>query len=476
MAYLSLKSASNFIARPHLSISKPCAKLTVIAMSLLLSGCNSLPSNVHTTMMNKPISSEKPINRFLTSKIQKKRNDLMIVLTFSGGGTRAAALSYGVMKALNQSMIPRGDKSVSLLSEVDVISSVSGGSFTSAYYGLFGNKLFTDYEKDFLKRPVQSNLLNAWLFSPSNWPKLATSAFNRTDLAADYYDKYIFKSKKFSDMREDVPQIIINTTDVSTGNSFSFTPEDMRWVCSNLSDYPVSRAVAASSAVPGAFTPITLKNHAGCQLFPYQNKAKKPKYRIDEIVLDMRKYLDKKKYPYLHLVDGGVSDNLGVRAVLKSAIDANDHFPTILKTYGLEKTKKVVFIIVNASDDIPPEIAQSKTDPGVENVLGAVMTVQFRRYNLETLDLLNQKFKKWKKQLQEANCNHLKKEDCNTVDFYAIELNLKQLPKKLAEETSLYPTSLELPSKQVDTLIESGEYLLKASPKFQQLLQDLDAK
>ncbi len=43
-----------------------------------------------------------------------------------------------------------------LLDEVDGISSVSGGSFTAAYYGLFGDRIFIDFEEKFLKRDVQS--------------------------------------------------------------------------------------------------------------------------------------------------------------------------------------------------------------------------------------------------------------------------------------------------------------------------------
>lgn len=422
------------------------------------------------------VATKKPSNRFVTPEAKKQQNELMLILTFSGGGTRAAALSYGVLKGLRDTKISH-QKNKSLLSEVDMISSVSGGSFTAAYYGLFGDKIFTDYEKDFLKSPVQSHLLDAWLFSPSNWSKLATAAFNRTDLAADYYDKYIFKRKTFTDMRADAPHIMINSTDVSTGNSFAFTPEHMRWICSDLSSYPVSRAVAASSAVPGAFTPIALKNHQGCELFPYQNRTVKVASNNDKLNLGMRKYLDKKRYPYLHLVDGGISDNLGIRSIFSSMVEAKDHLPTALKTYGLEKTKKVAFIIVNSADDIPPRIAQSPYDPGVADVIGAVTTLQSRRYNIDTLDLLNIKFDKWTQQMREHKCgesaNLIIGEHCDAVDFYAIELNLKQLPKKLAEETSLYATSLELPSDQVDKLIHAGQYLLKNSPEFQAFIKDI---
>ena len=65
-------------------------------------------------------------------------------MTFSGGGTRSAALSYGVLEHLRDTPITIHNKKRRLLDEVDLISSVSGGSFTSAYFGLFGDRVFKD--------------------------------------------------------------------------------------------------------------------------------------------------------------------------------------------------------------------------------------------------------------------------------------------------------------------------------------------
>lgn len=66
----------------------------------------------------------------------------VVLLSFSGGGTRAAVLSYGVMQELRDTSIVSNGNRVRLLGEIDTISSVSGGSFTAAYYGVFGERLF----------------------------------------------------------------------------------------------------------------------------------------------------------------------------------------------------------------------------------------------------------------------------------------------------------------------------------------------
>ena len=166
------------------------------------------------------------------------------------------------LEHLRDTPVTINNKKRRLLDEVDLISSVSGGSFTSAYFGLFGDRLFKDFEKKFLKRHVQTGLVRLYLLSPKSWVSLAPSLFERSDLAAEYYNQLIFKKKTFGDLSKDAPFIVINATDLSLGQGFSFTDYHFSWICSDLNSYPISRAVAASAAVPIIFSPITLQNHA----------------------------------------------------------------------------------------------------------------------------------------------------------------------------------------------------------------------
>ena len=77
----------------------------------------------------------------------RRSESLLVLLAFSGGGTRAAAFSYGVLEKLARTEIIWDGRRRRLLDEVDLISSVSGGSFTAAYYGLFGDRIFEDFEE-----------------------------------------------------------------------------------------------------------------------------------------------------------------------------------------------------------------------------------------------------------------------------------------------------------------------------------------
>ena len=177
------------------------------------------------------------------------------MLAFSGGGTRAAAFSYGLLEALRDITFEVEGKPRRLLDEVDVISSVSGGSVTAAAYGLYGDRAFEIFEPAFLKRNVELALLGQ-VINPLHWPELWSPYFGRSDLAAKYYDKILFKNAWFRDLdHQQQPYLIINGTDIATGTRFSFTQNYFDLLASDLNTYPLSRAVAASSAVPGLLTP-----------------------------------------------------------------------------------------------------------------------------------------------------------------------------------------------------------------------------
>ncbi len=450
-----------------LSVSQ---RFTFILAAVTLSACTTIKP-----AMNQPLSEA---GRVLSVAEADKAKDevnsksLSLILTFSGGGTRAAAFSYGVLKGLRDTHYRRNGQQHSLLNEVDIISSVSGGSFTAAYYGLFGTDIFKNYEKDFLKKPVQTHLVNDWLIRPSNLFKLFPAFYNRSDLVAEYYEKNIFHDKHFKDFRPDGPAIVINATDVSAGNPFSFTPENFEWICSNLANYPVGRAVAASAAVPVLFSPITLRNYADCEITkPDIIDAGVSRNALQ--ALAVRKYKNKQRYPYLHLLDGGIADNLGVRSVLHAVSEHNDNFWKLMQHYGIQDTENVAFIVVNAADDISPAIAQMEHEPPTDIVLAAVTTVQSSRYNTDTLDMLDYLFSIWEKQVQEGRCGQSPTPTCKTTRFHLVELNFKQLPAQLSRQLSLTETSLELPAEKVDQLIEAGEYVLRRSKPFNGLVQEL---
>ena len=120
-----------------------------------LGGCASRPINEPITQAD-PKSGYRPY--LLIPKRQNNDPHTLFVLAFSGGGTRAAALSYGVLEELRRTEIVVDGQRRRLVDEVDLITGVSGGSFTALAYALYGERLFSEYEQRFLKRDVQGAL------------------------------------------------------------------------------------------------------------------------------------------------------------------------------------------------------------------------------------------------------------------------------------------------------------------------------
>src|SRR6266487_4418379 len=107
---------------------------------------------------------------------------------------------FGVLEELARTGVEPPSAQHRLLDEVDLISSVSGGRFTAAYYALWGDRIFSDFEPQFLKKRVQ-NALRLRILAPWNTVRLFSPTFNRSDLAA----------------RPGAPFLIINSTDLTVG-------------------------------------------------------------------------------------------------------------------------------------------------------------------------------------------------------------------------------------------------------------------
>jgi NTE family protein len=332
--------------------------------------------------VNKSISSVKSVEDYSLEKKggTMRSSELFLVLTFSGGGTRAAAFSYGVLEALADTDIVIDGRLRRLVDEVDGISSVSGGSFTAAYYGLFGDRIFEDFETKFLKNNVQGELKKR-LFSPWNWVKLSSFHYDRSELSADFYDELLFEKKTFQDiLNRKGPVTAINATDMAMGSQFTFAGFQFAPICADLMSFPVSRAVTASSAVPGAFSSIILKNYAGTCNYTMPEWATEAlrKRRIAtrryKIAKRMDTYLNVDKYPYIHLQDGGISDNLGVRLMIDITL-AEGNIWNKLEELDLKNTSRLVIIVVNAQKE--QDISFAKRDfsipltPQLPAILGA---------------------------------------------------------------------------------------------------------
>ena len=248
-----------------------------------------------------------------------------IGLALSGGGSRAIAFHLGCLRALND---------LGLLSNVSVLSTVSGGSVIGAAYSLHTGT-FPEFEVG-IRKLLRSGLVIPMLrqfFSPVGGQILASSTLaataavgfklgtrsaailsrllphattrssldwslvrspirrsaSRTTLLEASLDRMLFSGKRIDAFRSDKPKTIINATELRTGSAFRFSAIESgsyRWGRITQNNVKISHAVAASAAYPIALPAFD-------DIYEFEKDGVIRKSRV-------------------LLSDGGVYDNLGL--------------------------------------------------------------------------------------------------------------------------------------------------------------------
>lgn len=412
-----------------------------------------------------------------------------VVLAFSGGGTRAAALAYGVLDELRRIQIDctaDGPCERTLLDEVDVISSTSGGSFTSAYYALYGDQIFDpnlSFHRKFLKYNVQRELIGEAVYYPQSWPRL----LKRVEIAASLYSRTLFEGKTYGVLaNRPRPFVILNAADYVSQKRFEFTQDKFDLLCADLNEFPIARAVAASSAFPGLLNSMTIdafnKPKGRCPVerpepdwLPDVAKSQ----NADRIAY--RQYQDYLTFTdpdrkYLHLLDGGLADNLGLRSIYEALHDAPAamQIATLLRMGHVDN---MLIVIVNArTGEQPTKVSNRAVGPLTPQVLlGATAGIPMGTVTYDSVDMLTELLDARRQAQKDIECclkaqkAQKPTECCPPGDLsnalkgkiYAVELtfdNIEDEPTRRFFKS--LSTDFALPPDIVDCLISEGRQLL----------------
>ena len=463
------------------------AWLFILLIALVGTGCAHYPENPPLS----DLSQDKGY-RYKNIRSEPASEKPFVILAFSGGGTRAAAFSFGLMEELNEvKYTAKSGEARRLLDDVEIISSVSGGSFASAYYALFPEKFFTDFPNVFLYRNIQKELIER-LINPVSLMKIASSNFSRIDMVSDFYSETIFKRKTFGDLlkkpKGTSPFLVLNATNLSIARQFEFTQDQFDLLCSDLSGVDVARAVAASSNFPIAFAPLTLNNYKDrCGPLPEWvnlalDKGQNTKQRYADALV-ARSYRDPDRR-FTHLIDGGLSDNLGLRGPLQ-AVTTTDSAWSILTQINRDQLSKVIVIAANAKTTKHQVWDASSTPPGLDAVLDVVTSGPMDDVSSDSVEMISAHFKDLKQLTKTVDsCNAYVTKSCPgtprisnplTTDFSFTELTFDDISDPhLRTCLQELPTSFELPGKTIDLLRLSARYLLMNSDEFIKGMKRLD--
>jgi len=412
-----------------------------------------------------------PGYRFGEATRPGQSDDLLVILAFSGGGTRAAALGYGVLEELRRTEVTVNGVKRRLIDEVDVISAVSGGTFPATYYALRGEKTFEEFEAKVLSRNFESELV--WrILTPTNWFRLPSGTFGKSDLFAELYDETVFDHATFADLkRANGPLVIINGTDITIGARFSFTQDQFDAICGDLSKVTLGRAIATSTALPPLLTPISFENRGGtCGAKPpaWQTAAEaaaagsETPGRALLRARALQSYADPAR-PYVHVFDGGLSENLGL-AELVRALEILKVSPNETELAAFRRARKVVVIAVNALRFPVVDWDTSDAPPDTDIVTDQMWSIPVDRITLDGVEQASEKLAAWQSAAPERRAYFAQ------VTFE----NLKDPGERLYFKQ--VKTRLQLPKEQTDKVREVAGRLLREAPAFQRLLVDLNSK
>ena len=405
----------------------------------------------------------------------------VIALALSGGGARAASFSLGVLQQLRDTRDSNGGR---LIDRVALVTAVSGGAITAAWYGQHGADGLDGLRAAALDKDWQSQLHTTWA-SPQNWERLMQGGLNGPDKLSTWLDKEVFNGATMRDIKAR-PRIIINATDLYSGAPFAFEAPWFDAICSDLDAVRVSDAVAASMAVPVAFRPIVLRTYghdcAGA-LAPWVAAAEANRSApmlLRETARSFRFFRDNARMNYVHLTDGGVADNFGVSSIVTlRAASGTPHGPFTAR--DTVKLKRFTFFIVNAERSAEGEWPMKQAGPDgpqlVESIVGASVNAPKRA----AADAFAGELERWERDVIAWRCSLTPERaaalgasptwNCRDVDFHLDIISFGDLTDERFRDLGKAATAVSLPKETIDTLIAGGREAVARNPEVLALMR-----
>lgn len=236
-------------------------------------------------------------------------------ITFSGGGSRAAYFAAQILHEMDRI----GEQP--LTPYVDGIFSVSGGSLTAALFAMSGEgtvrgqprPAWSDTMTDsVLSKPLAQAMLRQ-LAAPNRLAAYTFGNATRTDLLENAIESEILGMPgarlTLGDVNPVRPPIFIVSALATSegidafapqpfGSLFMFGQRDLIRIGVDPDSIPIAKAVSASAAFPGLLSPVVL-----------------PRFRLST----QEGFRDQPRY--VHLIDGGNADNLGLLGVKHALLE-----------------------------------------------------------------------------------------------------------------------------------------------------------
>ena len=445
-----------------------------------LSSC----ATIYDAPINLPLATAEAARFDATGTIPTNGKDLLIGLAFSGGGSRAAAFSYGVLLGFDRTSTGRG---VLLLDSVHYISGVSGGAITAAYFGLKGRSSFSDFRERFLLRNAEESLSTP--FTPIGLIRAYQGGTNDASQFTQWLDQNLFQGATFKQLdTPNHPHILINASDIYNRTPFVFNETTFKAICSDLNSYPIANAVAASAAMPLIFAPMVLTSYADrCRTAPpkwvaeaQNNPAASPLLKASaEAIVRYRNGSE----PFIKLLDGGLVDYYGLSGFTISRLSADTAYEPLTSRQAV-KIRRVLFLAVDAGTGLSGDWVQSVEGPTAPELLMAAANTSTDSSARLSFTAFDRIISDWREALVHWRCGLSQGErqayglvdrwDCRDLKLFVGHLEFDQLGAQRSSDLKSIPPRFRLSPDQVDMLASAGQDALRTNSTFRAFLSSLD--
>jgi len=455
-----------------------------MACAALLGSC---AANIHNNPINTPLTADpRQVEAELGGDVPANYDDMVVALSFSGGGSRAAAFSYGVLQGFEQTRVPTRSGPVSLLDRLDFLSGVSGGSILAAYYGLHGREGYADFKQRFLlangEEALQTNL------SLFNIAKGLEGGVNDASAFPPWLDAHLYNHATFRDLfRRQHPRVWINASDIYNRTAFIFAPVTFSALCSDLTSYPVSMAVAASAAVPVVFSPVVIQNFpGGCPLgLPDWVRRVRSNPNAPPLIKSYADALERYRtgaIKYVKLLDGGLIDNYGLAGfTIARLASATPDGP--LAPQEAVRLRRFLFLVVDSGRAPSGQWAQTIPGPSGVDLIMATSDTATESGAIGSYSAFDATMNDWRNQLVAWRCSLSEADrakfgvppgwNCRDVQFFIGRISFDQLGPERQAALNRVDTRLRLPPDEIEMLISAGRDALSVNPKFRAFLTSL---
>lgn len=451
-----------------------------LAAAVVAAGCSA----IDTTPINQ-VTRQTPPSSPAYLPDSGDDGSTVVALSFSGGGMRAAALAYGVLLELDTLTIDEIPYRRTLVDNVRTVAGTSGGSVMAAYLGYKGKDGYGDFRERFLYRNPESaitaNLLPGTLLKTA----LHGGANDRNSFAR-WLDDELFDHATFSAFRKpDRPIVWITASDIYNNTPFLFTEDTFGALCSDISQLKIGEAVGASSAFPVAFAPMILRtprvdcNYQRPDWLQSSLDAKNPSIRLQAYARALDSYQSNRKLDYVRLLDGGLTDNLGITGLtLQRAAATTPYAP--LSPREAVRIKNFIFIVTDAGKRSQYEWGKTQLAPHLGNILLAASDTAIAAATRSGFDAVDLALNQWQDELVRYRCGLSREQvrrqrgtlagwNCRDVTVTTEHLSFRGADPDLFDRLNKVPTRLKLTHDEVDLVIEAGRQAVRRNANIQHI-------